>query len=349
MSARMRAAVLHGKRDVRVERVLVPRPGDGEVLIRTKAALTCGTDAKVYRRGYHARMIVPPSLFGHEVAGIVEEVGPGVSGWEPGARVVAANSAPCGQCAACRRGRLSLCDDLLFWNGAYAEFACLPARIVSRNLLRLPDVPFHCAALVEPLACVVRGMDACAVQPGDVVVVIGTGPIGLMFVNLARGRGARVIAVGRHPQRLEKAREVGAERVIVAGPEIDIADAIWAETDGAGADTVIEAAGQVETAQAAVRAVRKGGIVNLFAGCPAGTTVSVDAQTIHYQEVTITSTFHHTPDSVRAALDLIVSGTINPELFIDGTASLERVPQILEEMGHGRRQLKTVIVPEGTL
>ena len=340
----MRAAIMHGQRDVRIERVPVPKPGPGEVLIRVKAALTCGTDAKVYRRGYHARMIVPPSPFGHEVAGVVEEVGPWVDGWDVGTEVVAANSAPCGECRPCRRGRPSLCDDLLFWNGAYAELACLPARIVSKNLLRTRGVPFHKAAMVEPLACVIRGVDACDVRPGDAVAVIGTGPIGLMFMQLARRRGAQVIAVGRRPERLEKAREVGAETLVLVGDK-DVAEAIRAETSGGlGADTVIEAAGQPETAQAAVRAVRKGGTVNLFAGCPAGTLLTVDAQAVHYQEITITSTFHHTPESIRKALDLIRDGTLDPDRFIDGDAPLSRVPEILEEMGHGR-QLKTVIVP----
>jgi L-iditol 2-dehydrogenase len=343
MPAEMRAAILHGKRDVRIERVPVPKPGPGEVLIRTKAALTCGTDAKVYRRGYHARMIVPPAPFGHEVAGVIEELGDWTEGWEVGTAVVAANSAPCGECAPCLRGRPSLCDDLLFWNGAYAEYACIPARIVRKNLLRIGGVPFHKAAMVEPLACVIRGVDACDVRPGDRVAVIGTGPIGLMFMQLASGRGAHVIAVGRRPERLAKAQEAGASTVRVVG-ENDVADVIREETGGLGADTVIEAAGQPETSQAAVRAVRKGGTVNLFAGCPAGTTVAVDAQAVHYQEITITSTVHHTPDSIRKALDLIRDGTLDPDRFIDGEAPLERVPDILEEMGQGR-QLKTVIVP----
>jgi L-iditol 2-dehydrogenase len=342
----MRAAVLHGQRDLRVEHVAVPRPGPGEVLVRVKAALTCGTDAKVFRRGYHARMIVPPSLFGHEVAGIIEEIGPWVEGWEPGTPVVAANSAPCGSCAPCRRRRPSLCDDLLFWNGAYAEFACIPARIVSKNLLRIPGVAFHHAAMVEPLACVLRGVDACRLEPGGAVAILGTGPIGLMCLELARQRGARTIVVGRRPERLEKARELGADVTIVSDGGRDLAELIRNETEGAaGADAVIEAAGQPETAQAALRAARKGGIVNLFAGCPAGTTLSVDAQALHYQEVTITSTFHHTPESIREALALVTGGVVDPERFIDGQAPLEDVPKILEEMGQGR-QLKTVILPE---
>ena len=297
----------------------------------------------MYRRGYHARMIVPPSPFGHEVAGVIEAVGSWTDGWEVGTAVVAANSAPCGQCAPCLRGRLSLCDDLLFWNGAYAEYACIPARIVTKNLLRIGDVPFHKAAMVEPLACVIRGVEACDVRPGDAVAVIGTGPIGLMFMQLAARRGARVIAVGRRPERLEKAREAGAETLRVAG-ENDAADVIREETGGLGADTVIEAAGQLETSQAAVRAVRKGGTVNLFAGCAAGTRIEVDASVVHYQEITITSTFHHTPEAIRQALGFIRDGTLDPDRFIDGEEPLERVPEILEEMGQGR-QLKTVIVP----
>src|ERR1700675_2514347 len=128
----MIAAVLYGKQNLQIESVAVPKIESGDVLVRVQAALTCGTDAKVFRRGYHARMIVPPAPFGHEVAGVIDALGEGVAGWEIGTDVVAANSAPCGSCRPCRRGRLSLCDDLLFWNGAYAEFACIPARIVAK-------------------------------------------------------------------------------------------------------------------------------------------------------------------------------------------------------------------------
>jgi L-iditol 2-dehydrogenase len=342
----MRAAILHGARDVRVERVAVPRPGPGEILIRVRAALTCGTDAKVYRRGYHARMIVPPSPFGHEVAGVIEEVGPGVVDWKTGTDVVAANSAPCGECRPCRRGRPSLCDDLLFWNGAYAEMACLPARIVAKNLLPLDGVAYHRAAMTEPLACVVRGLEVVPLHPGDAVAVIGTGPIGLMFIDLAHRRGAHVIAVGRRAERLDAARTMGADVLVVGEGEADLAAAIRRATkDGHGADLVIEAAGQPETTQAAVGAARKGGTVNLFAGCAAGTKVAVDAQSLHYEEVTITSTFHHTPDSIRAALDLIARGVIDPERYITGEAPLTGVADRLERMGEGR-QLKTVIRPE---
>jgi len=155
----MTAAVLYGKEDVKIERVPIPRVGDGEVLVKVQVALTCGTDLKVYQRGYHARMIVPPALFGHELAGVIEEVGHGVRGFKKGMRVVALNSAPCQMCFYCSKHQENLCEDLLFNNGAYAEYIRIPRRIVETNMLAVPaDVTYEEAAMVEPLACVLRGL-----------------------------------------------------------------------------------------------------------------------------------------------------------------------------------------------
>jgi L-iditol 2-dehydrogenase len=343
---RMKAAVLYGKEDVRVERVDIPRLERGDVLIRTRAALTCGTDAKVYRRGYHAKMIVPPAVFGHEIAGIVEEVGPGVEGVEPGTAVVAANSAPCGDCYYCKHEMPSLCDDLLFWNGAYAEFARIPSRVVRKNLLPMPDgLAFHEAAMMEPLACVIRGVEESWIGRGQSVAIIGTGPIGLMFVALARMRGAHVVAAGRRQQRLDKAIEMGAEAVVVSREGVDLAELLRERSpDGRGADVVIEAVGLPETSEAAVRAVRKGGVVQLFGGCPADTRIGIDSQLLHYQELTIKSTFHHTPESVRKAFRLIADGHIDPNAFITAEAPLEDLPMVLGNMARGGDGLKTAIM-----
>src|SRR6201996_2736606 len=194
--ATMQAAVLHGREDIRIESVPVPQAAPGELIVQVGAALTCGTDLKVFRRGYHARMIVPPALFGHELAGTVVEAGAGVGDFTTGNRVVALNSAPCGVCYFCAREQENLCDDLLFNNGAYAEFIRIPARIVAKNTLRIPDgVPFEHEALTEPLACVVRGLEECeaaiVARPGDSVAVIGAGPIGLMFMHAAEIAGYR--------------------------------------------------------------------------------------------------------------------------------------------------------------
>jgi len=342
----MRAAVLHGREDVRIETVPVPRPGPGEVLVRTRAALTCGTDAKVFRRGYHARMIVPPAVFGHEMAGVVEEAGPGVEGFPAGTPVVTANSAPCGACFYCAAGQQNLCDDLLFWNGAYAELSVIPARIVASNLLRLEDgMTFRRAALVEPLACVVRGVDESGIAAGRSVAVIGTGAIALLFVALSRLRGARVTVAGRRPERLDQARALGAGQTVLAG-EGDLAALLRERSDAQrGFDVVVEAVGLPETSEAALRAVRKGGTVQLFAGCPAGARLSVDAQALHYQELTVKSTFHHTPASIRAAFRLIADGRVDADAFITGEAPLEALPEVLRAMGAGATGLKTAILP----
>jgi L-iditol 2-dehydrogenase len=344
--AQMKAAVLHGREDVRIEKVDVPRLDPGDVLLRTKVALTCGTDVKVFRRGYHARMISPPSVFGHEAAGIVEEIGRGTEGVAPGTAVVVANSAPCGECYYCRHDSPSLCDDLLFWNGAYAEFVRIPARVVRHNLVPLEEgVGFREAAMVEPLACVVRGVEESWIGRGQSVAVIGAGPIGLMFVALARLRGAHVTVVGRNAGRLERARELGAEAAIVAAPGRDLADDLRkGSRHGHGFDVVIEAVGLPETCESAIRAVRKGGVVNLFAGCPAETRIGIDSQRLHYQELTIKSTFHHTPESVRKAFRLIADGHVDPNAFISGEAPLERLPEVLHRMARGGDGLKTAIL-----
>lgn len=349
MPPRMKAAVLHGREDVRIEQVDVPRIEGGDLLLRTRVALTCGTDVKVFRRGYHARMIQPPAVFGHEVAGVVEEAGPEVEGIEPGTPVVVANSAPCGECHFCRHDSPSLCDDLQFWNGAYAEFARIPARVVRHNLLHLEQgVGFREAAMVEPLACVVRGVEESWIGRGQSVAVIGTGPIGLMFVALARLRGAHVTVAGRNRGRLDTALELGASEVIQADTVDDLGAHLRQRSrHGHGPDVVIEAVGLPETCEAAIQAVRKGGVVNLFAGCPADSRIGIDSQRLHYQELTIKSTFHHSPESVRKAFRLIADGHVDPNVFITGEEPLDRLPGVLDRMARGGDGLKTAILTWG--
>src|SRR5690242_10130671 len=211
----MMAAVLYGKEHLQVEPVAVPSIGSGDILVKVKVALTCGTDVKVFRRGYHARMIVPPAVFGHELAGDVVAAGPDVEQFRIGQRVVAANSAPCEECYFCLRNQQNLCEDLLFNNGAYAEYIRIPERIVERNTYLIPEgVSYQDAALVEPLACVLRGLEETGFRPGDSVAIIGLGPIGLMFVRLAKVYGARVIAIGRRKTQLRRAEAAGADELI---------------------------------------------------------------------------------------------------------------------------------------
>jgi L-iditol 2-dehydrogenase len=339
----MKAAVLYGREHIRVENVAQPRLKPGEVRLHIEAALTCGTDLKVFKRGYHAKMIVPPAVFGHELAGVVSEVHPDTKGWRRGDRVVAANSAPCGKCFHCRNGQMNLCEDLLFLNGAYAEAIVVPARLVEKNLLRLkPRTKFLDAALTEPLACVVQGVDDCQLRAGQRVLVIGTGPIGLMFVKLAHGARCSVTAAGRGKVRLEAARRLGAERVIDVGKEPDLVDAISRRSD-TGFDVVIEAVGKPESWEAAVRLVRKGGLVNFFGGCPAGTTVSLDTGLIHYSNLTLRASFHHTPRTIRRALALIEAGVIRAADFVSGECALSELPALFKAMTAGNRSVKTSV------
>lgn len=345
----MRAAILHGKEDVRVESIGIPEIGPGEILVRVRAALTCGTDVKVFRRGYHAKMLQPPVLFGHELAGDVVTVGTGVSAFEVGDRVVAANSAPCEECFFCRRGQQNLCEDLLFNNGAYAEYIRIPARIVTKNTHRIPpDLHYADAALAEPLACALRALDESGVQPGDTVAVMGLGPLGLMLVRLAaQTAGARVIAMARRLEQVDRAMLLGAAAGIVIGqnPE-SLIEQVKAETAGRGPDVVIEAIGQPHTWELATRLVRKGGLVNFFGGCPADSAVTLDTTLLHYSEITCKASFHHTPSHVRRALDLITRGTITAAQLVNHEEPLEQLPRVLDELANHRNgQIKTAIIP----
>ncbi|MBI3332903.1 MAG: alcohol dehydrogenase catalytic domain-containing protein [Candidatus Omnitrophica bacterium] len=343
----MRAAVLYGKEDVRLEEVPLPAAGAGEVLVKIQAALTCGTDLKVFRAGSHARMIRPPALFGHEFAGVIEAVGPGVSGWHPGMRVVAANSAPCGDCFYCRKEQPNLCQDLLFVNGAYAEYLRLPARVVQKNLLEIPaDLPFQAAAFTEPLACVLRGIQAARPGPGETAVILGSGPVGLMFAQLAAKAGARVILLGKGPRRLRIAGSCGADTVLnLADLKDPVSAAREATPEGRGADLVIEAVGRPAAWGQALEIVRPGGRVLLFGGCPAGTQVPLDAGRVHYDELTLLSVFHHTPAAIRQSLRLIAGGEIRTEPLITGQAPLKELPSILRQMLADQDSIKTAITP----
>ena len=342
----MRAAMLHGPEDVRMEEIPVPEIGPGDVLLRIRAALTCGTDAKVFKRGGHPTMIRPPSAFGHEFSGVVAAVGPAVRGFERGVRVVAANSAPCGECRYCKLGRESLCDDMLYINGAYAEYLAIPERIVKRNLLPIPGhLSFEHAALVEPLACVVHGMEESNIRPGDAVVVNGAGPIGLFFVRLAKLREAEVIATDMEAERLAVARRLGAVETVLASEVRDIVEAVRALTPaGKGSDVAIDATGVPAMWEAATKMVRRGGLVNLFGGCRPGTTVNLDTALIHYSEITIKGVYHHTPKFVRKALDLLASGRMKAGEFITREMPLERVHEALALIIN-REGVKTAVIP----
>lgn len=344
----MKAAVLHGPMDLRIERVPIPVIAEDEVLVGVEAALTCGTDLKVWLNGSHSRMIHPPAIFGHEMAGVVVAVGSRVrDDIRLGMRVVMANSAPCGVCFYCLRGQETLCEDLLFNNGAYASFARIPARIVEKNLLQIPgSVSFEDAAMIEPLACVLRGVGEMKIAASDTVVVLGCGPIGLTFVRVLALRGARVIAIAKRPAQIEAVKHLGAWKVLDASCADDLIVQVRGFTDGQrGADAVIEAVGRPAAWQQAIQMVRRGGVVNFFGGCPHGSAVEFDPAMIHYAEITIKSTFHHTPRYIREALAAISSGRVKASDFVSGEIALDDLPRWFERMKDRQSEMKTVVRP----
>jgi L-iditol 2-dehydrogenase len=351
VTEQMQAVILYGAEDLRLETVARPVAGPGELVLRVGAATTCGTDLKVYRRGYHAQMLRPPTTFGHEVAGTVVEVGQGIEAFQAGDRVVALNSAPCGECYFCRRDQPNLCADLLFNNGAYAEYMRIPERIVTKNTLLLPaDLPFEHAALTEPLACAVRGFEETGAQAGDTFVVIGAGPLGLMFLRVASIAGCRVIALVKRTDQVNSARHFGADHVVQLSDGADVVAETRALTEGnVGADVVVECVATPESWEQAVAIVRKGGTVNLFGGPPSGTRVSFDTNRLHYGDITLKASFHHTPATCRRAFDLICSGAASPADFITATATLAEVPDVFRRMmvrsAEGRIDIKTAILP----
>lgn len=352
MMADMMAAVLYGKEDLRLERVAIPQPGPGELLVRVGAALTCGTDLKVYRRGYHAMMLKPPIPFGHELAGVVAEIGAGVTSFRAGDRVVALNSAPCDACFFCLHGQQNLCEDLLFNNGAYAEFIKIPSRIAEKNTLLIRSgVPFEHAALTEPLACVVRGLEESGAQAGDTMVVIGAGPIGLMFMHVAELAGINVIAVVKREDQIAAARLFGASQVVHLATVDDVVAATRALTpQGRGADVVIEAVATPATWEWAVDMARKGGVVNFFGGPPSGTKVQLDTNRLHYSDITLKASFHHTPATCRTAFALITSGRFKCAEYITGHVALDAVPAVFASMmsrSGSTQDIKTAVFPDG--
>lgn len=344
----MQAALFYAPGDVRYEVAAMPVPGAGELVVRIQTALTCGTDLKTYRRGHPVLLKHFPSPFGHEGAGVVSAVGEGVTGFQLGDRVVAANSAPCMVCFFCRKGQVNLCEYLDLLNGTYAQYLKVPAPIVSRNTLTIPEhVSFEAAAFAEPLAVSLRGIEACRIQPGDSVAVIGLGAIGQFLVKLAKLQGAHVVAMGRNTLKREMAHTFAKADVVLDITKHPDPQALVAEftPGGYGFDVVIEAVGLPRMWEMALQLVRKGGLVNLFGGCERGTTISLDTRRMHYDELTLISLFHHTPEYFRKALDWISQGQLDPTPLITHTMPLSQLVEALEKVSSGQA-LKVAIKPD---
>jgi L-iditol 2-dehydrogenase len=303
----MRAALLYGIEDLRVEEV--PEP-EGEVIVEVRAATTCGTDVKMWRHG-HPALASYPCAFGHETAGVRADTGE---------RVLVSDSVACGACPACRSGRPQICREPTWVLGGFAERIAAP----SAALHPIPDgLPFATAAMAEPLAAAVhalsRGSDA------DDVGVLGGGPMGLMLCALLAGEGRTVTVADHHPERREQAAVLGARAV--------------AEFDAHA--LVFEAVGRPEAWRTAVQAAKPGGVVVFVGGCPHGATVELDPGPIHYDELELRGAFHHSPAEVDRALELLPS--LNWRALLGDRIALEQLSSALAATGG--RAVKWVVDP----
>lgn len=339
---RYRAVFLLGPERVEVREVPLPTPSHGELLLRVDAATTCGTDLKVFRRGGHPRMLKTPTPFGHEVAGTIVAAGSDAGIWKTGQRVVVGNSVPCGQCRYCRQERENLCHDLEYLNGAFAEYLLIPRAFATSNTHAIPaHMPAERAALTEPLACVLHGIYVCRLAGATETLVLGAGPIGLLFVAVLAAEGHPVVVADPNPSRLEVALQLGARATelverngIPGAPEAGDADF----------DLTVDATGSIRGWHEAIRRVRPGGQALLFGGCPPGERLEVDAGRIHYDEITVRGAYHHRPAAMSRALELLDREYLHLELLLSERRPLTQTEDALRSMMQ-RRSLKVVLEP----
>lgn len=346
----MKAAVVHGKDDIRIELVPVPEINEGEILVKVRASGICATDIKtLLGQGLPKNL---PAILGHEVAGTVERVGPGVRELESGARVAVYPIAVCGECFFCRRGRHNLCLKEFGLahgiDGGFAEYVRIPKQIVNiGGVVKLPgDLPYEKAAIAEPLSCCLAAARAVKLEAGDTMLVVGAGPMGLLHLKAGLWRKAKVIMADLRRDRLEMAARMGAAHCIDAGAE-DVVEEVRRLTGGLGADLVVASLGVPEVMVKYLPAVRSGGTFNIFGGPPAGRPVSIDFRWIHYSEVVLTGTFASTPADFRLAVDLICRGEIEVADLISHRFSLDNMLEAVE-LAKKQEMIKGVLLmPEG--
>lgn len=341
----MRAHVLVEPGKLEMQQVPMPEPEPGGVVIQVRSALTCGTDLKAFLRGHPK--FPTPTLFGHEFAGIVAKTGRGVTKFKEGDIVMSTHSAPCGECYYCKRKQENLCDTIMSTMvlGAYAEYIKIPERIVRQNMFEKPaSLAFSEAALMEPLACVVHGLEEVATAPEDTALIIGNGAIALLHVAYLRSRGVnRIVVAGRRDFRQQAALAVGATDLINLTTE-NLEAGIRELTEGRGADLVIECTGQPHIWEQSVNLARRGGTVVFFGGCKRGTTVTFDTLRIHYDQITLRSPFHMTPRAVRRAREILIERQVDWSRLITAEYPLERLDQVFDELQKGDC-IKFAVIP----
>lgn len=343
----MKAALFYGPGDMRVEQVDKPKPSPDEVLIQVKACAICGTDVRIYSHGQSN--VEPPQIIGHEIAGIVSEVGENVENCTEGERVILVTCVGCGVCDFCLQGRVNLCKDLkaigYYYSGGFTEYMLVPSKAVQRgNILPISEnLPFDEAALAEPLSCCINGQEYLNIDKGDTVVIIGAGPIGCMHTELARVSGAtRIILADISSQRLELAGRVDAD-IYVNSKEENLVEKVLGETGGEGADVVITACPSPEAQQQSLEMTRARGRISFFGGLPHDRSrINFDSNIIHYKEISVYGVFasHHV--QFKKASALLSSGRIPGEKFITHRFSLDEIEKGLKKVKSGEA-LKAVV------
>lgn len=321
-----------------------PQPAAGEVVVRIEAALTCGTDIKTFQRG-HPKIPLPAPM-GHEFAGVIAAVGEGVERFQEGDRIACTPTAPCGVCRLCERGHDSLCEQAVgrIVLGAFGDYITVPAHIVQSNMFERPaTLSAERAAVLEPLSCVVHGADRVMLGRAERVIIVGDGPIALLFGQVAILRGAEVVMLfGKHDIRLRAAEAVGLEAIDVG--DSDIKDAAMDLTDGVGADVVVECVGRPELWERAFECVATGGELLAFGGCAAGTHASFDTYRLHYQEVDVKGAFHYGRADVRRAYDLLLDEDVNADVLITHHESLDNLTNAID-LVLKRSAIKVAVMP----
>ena len=361
----MLTAILQKPGVISIEKT--PVPSRGEIVIHIKAALTCGTDLKAFRRGHH--VIPMPGVFGHEFSGIVMATGKGVKRFKEGDQIMSVHSAPCLHCWYCKKGAHNLCENIMNTKilGAFSEYLILPPHIVKQNVFHKPkNISFTEAAFLEPLSCVLHGLSSLKVNKDTCALVIGAGPIGLIHLLLLKEQGATVAAIDKHNKKLQIAKKLGADLIlrdetgfhISPSPllsreesptpkRINIPSLLVGEDKGEGFlgfDYVFECTGMPEVWESSIKYLRRGGTLVLFGGCRQGTTVTYDTGRIHYDEITLRGVFHFTPADVKKAYKILCRKKLGLSRLISGTYPLTKIQRAFDKLAKGEG-IKYAIIP----
>ncbi|MDO8122357.1 zinc-dependent dehydrogenase [Isoptericola sp. b490] len=346
----MRVARFYAPGDIRLEDIDEPTPGPAEVKIRVRACSTCGTDVKISRFGHHH--IDPPRVMGHEIAGEVVEVGADVPGWTAGDRVQVIAAIPCGECSFCAAGQQNICPNQVsmgyHFDGGFAEFMIVPVNVLNVDgLNRIPDgLSFEEASVAEPLACALNAQELVRINPGDDVVVVGSGPIGCLHVRLARSFGAgRVFLVELSRERLDMAAALVSPDAAICSADTDPIATIRELTDGRGVDVAITAAASGAAQEQALQMLARGGRISFFGGLPKDKpTITLDSNLVHYSELTIVGANGSSPDHNKRALQLIAEGKVPVKDLITHRLPLDQVLDGIGIVSRGEA-IKVTILP----